>query len=171
MQNRDGWKYIHRGQVHCQTVVVTQRRVGTIHKTEIHVLHHLAQPVLSKRIQIRLGMLHEGYPHALLNNVLHTAEPFPNCVATVENDQPAVTPLTGGPPNTSKESTLKTLMAGFPKTFDGECRPMKGPPCHFRLIKGATPDAIRRSRPVAEPLLPRLKEELAASRSKESSGG
>ena len=32
MQNRDGWKYIHRGQVHCQTVVATQRRVGTIYK-------------------------------------------------------------------------------------------------------------------------------------------
>ena len=97
----------------------------------------------------------------LLNNVQHTTEPFPNTVATVEKDQPAVAPLTAGPPNTSKEQTLKTLMAGFPKTFDGECRPMKGPPCHFRLIKGATPVAIRGSRPVAEPLLPRLKEELA----------
>ena len=40
-------------------------------KTEIHVLHHLTQPVLSKRTQKRLGMLHEGYPHMLLNNVHH----------------------------------------------------------------------------------------------------
>ena len=31
--------------------------------TEIHVLHDLAQPVLSKHTQIHLGMLHEVYPH------------------------------------------------------------------------------------------------------------
>ena len=50
-------------------------------------------------------------------------------------------------------------MVSFPKTFDGECHLMKGPPCHFWLIKGATPVAIHVSGPVDQPLLPRLKEE------------
>ena len=45
---------------------------------EVHVLHNLAQPVLSKRTQIRLGMLHEGYPHTALNRVQYVDEPFPN---------------------------------------------------------------------------------------------
>jgi len=36
---------------------------------EILVLHNLAQPVLSKYTQIRLGMLHKEYPHAALNVV------------------------------------------------------------------------------------------------------
>ena len=141
-----------------------QRRDGSIRSaaTEIHVLHNLAQPVLSKRTQIRLGMLHEGYPHTALNRVQYAEEPFPNTVATATEDQPAVAPLTVGPSNTVKDRTLKKLMADFPKTFDGECRPMKGPPCHFRLVEGATPVAIRGSRPVAEPLLPRLKEEITA---------
>ena len=45
-------------------------------------------------------------------------------------------------------------MASFPKKFDGECRPNKGPSYHFWLIKGPTLVTIRRSRPVAEPPLP-----------------
>jgi len=74
MQNRDGWKYIHRGQVHCQTVVATQRRVGTIYKNRdprAPPSNTSKSPPLSKRTQKRLGMLHEGYPHMLLNNVHH----------------------------------------------------------------------------------------------------
>ena len=48
-----------------------QRRDGSMRSaaTEVHVLHNLAQPVLSKRTQIRLGMLDEGYPHTALNRV------------------------------------------------------------------------------------------------------
>ena len=83
-------------------------------------------------------------------------------VAGEGHHPPAVAPLTAGRSNEAKENTLKKLMANFPKTFDGECRAMKGPLCHFRLVDGATPTAIRGSRPVAEPFLPRLKEELAA---------
>ena len=88
------------------------------------MLHNLAQPDLSKRTQIRLGMLDEGYPHTALNRVQYAEEPFPNTVATATEDQPAVAPLTAGPSNTVKDRTLKKLMADFPKTFDGECRPI-----------------------------------------------
>ena len=101
-----------------------------------------------------------AYPHTALNRVQYAEESFPNTVATATEDQSAVAPQTAGPSNTVKDKTLKELMADFPKTFDGECHPMKGPPCHFRLVEGATPLAIRGSRPVAEPLLPRLKEEI-----------
>ena len=37
---------------------------------------------------------------------------------------------------------------------------LAGPPCHFELKEGATPVAMRGSRPVSVPLMPRLKEEL-----------
>ena len=74
--------------------------------TEIHMLHNLAQPVLSKYTQIRLGMLHKEYPHAALSVVLHSEEPFPNTVVREEQDQPAVAPLTADPPNEARENTL-----------------------------------------------------------------
>ena len=45
-------------------------------------------------------------------------------LATATEEQPAVAPLTAGPSNTVKDKTLKELMADFPKTFDGECRPI-----------------------------------------------
>ena len=149
-----------------------QRRDGSMRSaaTEVHVLHNLAQPVLSKRTQIRLGMLDEGYPHTALNRVQYAEEPFPNTVATATEDQSAVAPLTAGPSNTVKDRTLKKLMADFPKTFDGKCRPIKGPPCHFRLVKGATPVAIRGSRPVADPYSRALRKRSTRWRSKESSG-
>ena len=37
---------------------------------------------------------------------------------------------------------------------------MVSPPCHFELKDGATPVAMRGSRPIAVPLMPKLKEEL-----------
>ena len=33
---------------------------------------------------------------------------------------------------------LTKIMALFPKIFDGQCRPMAGPPCHFELREGYT---------------------------------
>ncbi|EFX65726.1 hypothetical protein DAPPUDRAFT_264306 [Daphnia pulex] len=47
-----------------------------------------------------------------------------------------------------------------PALLDGVCRPMHGPPCHFQLKEGAVLSAIRRSRPIAVPLMPRVKQEL-----------
>jgi hypothetical protein len=51
-------------------------------------------------------------------------------------------------------------MGEFLTIFDGKCRPMAGPPCHFQLTDGAKPVALRGSRPVSVPLLPRLKAEF-----------
>ena len=120
------------------------------------------QPVLSKNTQKSLGMLQKGYPHSAVNNIRREAAPFPNTVARSLKDRPVVAPLTASPSSALKETALKELMASFPKTFYRECRPMKGPPCHFQLIDGATPVAIPGSRPVAEPLLPSFKEELSS---------
>ncbi|KZS10058.1 TE: Reverse transcriptase [Daphnia magna] len=55
------------------------------------------------------------------------------------------------------EHDLNQLKADFPRIFDGTCRPMKGPPCHFQLMEGATPIAMRGTWPVSVPLMPRLK--------------
>lgn len=89
----------------------------------------------------------------------HVEELFPNTAANAAKEQPTVAPLTASSSSMSKDRTIKELMVSFPKTFDRECHLMKGPPCHFWLIKGATSVAIHVSGPVDEPLLPRLKEE------------
>jgi len=52
------------------------------------------------------------------------------------------------------------LMAEYPSIFDGICRPMRGPPCRFTLKEGAVPSAVWVSRPVAVPLMQKLKLEL-----------
>lgn len=59
-----------------------------------------------------------------------------------------------------KKEDLKKLTDEFPRIFDGVCRPMAGPACNFELKEGTIPTAIRGSRPVAQPLVPRLKKEL-----------
>jgi hypothetical protein len=51
-------------------------------------------------------------------------------------------------------------MTDFRVIFDGVCRPMKGPPCHFELNTDATPVSMRGSRPVAVPLMQKLKDKL-----------
>ena len=53
-------------------------------------------------------------------------------------------------------------MVSFSKTFGGDCRPSKGPPCHFSASQRATTVAICDSHPVGEPLLAQLKEEFIA---------
>ncbi|KZS18271.1 Uncharacterized protein APZ42_015591 [Daphnia magna] len=107
--------------------------------TDVHVLRELKQPVLSKKSQQALGMLPSGYPRIRVGSVAHT------------------------PPSASQQQAdLRQLMSEQPKIFDGTCRPMTGPPCHFQLVKNAKPVAMRGSRPVSVPLLPKLKAELDA---------
>jgi hypothetical protein len=59
-----------------------------------------------------------------------------------------------------KKENLNQLTAVHPHIFDGICRPMASPACHFELKEGAIPAAIHGSRPVSVPLMPRLKQEL-----------
>jgi hypothetical protein len=72
-------------------------------------------------------MLHIKYPHARINHI--TSRP------------------TFQPSEAQKEADLATLMAEVPRVFDGVCRVMAGPPCHFVLKEGAVPVKIRGSRP------------------------
>lgn len=104
--------------------------------TTIHVLRELKQPVLSKKSQQALHMLPPGYPHTYVSLV------------------------TGPVSSDRRKVDLDRLMGEFPTIFDGKCRPMAGPPCHFQLTDGAKPVALRGSRPVSVPLLPRLKAEF-----------
>jgi hypothetical protein len=53
-------------------------------------------------------------------------------------------------------------MAELPRVFNGVCRVMTGPPCHFFLKEGAVPVKIRGSRPVSEPLQAPFRDELDA---------
>lgn len=115
----------------------------------VHVLCGLKQPVLSKSSQIALGILHADYPHH------HFA------LVAVEQRVRLPSPVLDPPPSdTIRDADLKSLIAEFPAIFDGVCRPMTGPVCHFKLKDGATPFALRGSRPVAVPLLPLLRDEL-----------
>ena len=109
--------------------------------TVFHVLQDLQQPVISKGTQKKLGMLHAEYPHPCL-------------VATVS--PPSVPPVQPS----VQQSKLSELMAEYPSIFDGICRPMRGPPCRFTVKEGAVPSAVRGSRPVAVPLMQKLKLEL-----------
>lgn len=81
----------------------------------------------------------KGYPHARVNAVAEAS-----------------------PTDDRRREDLSQLMSEHPEIFDSQCRPMAGPPCHFRLVDNAQPVAMRGSRPVSVPLEPRLKAELDA---------
>jgi hypothetical protein len=118
----------------------------------IHVLQDLKQPVISQAIQKNLGMLPAGYPNQRVEifNINAHQEAFSNLLANIYTH----------PTEGIKQNDLKNLTNDFPLIFDGVCRPMAGPACHFELKKDAVPVAFRGSRPVAEPLMPLLKKEL-----------
>ncbi|KAI9550285.1 hypothetical protein GHT06_004929 [Daphnia sinensis] len=125
--------------------------------TTFHVLQNLKQPILSKKTQKALGMLPAGYPHESINAITKEEQRkdpgsifFPHLMASVVIN----------PTEERKKEDLKKLTEEFPRIFDGVCRPMVGPACHFKLKEGAIPMAIRGSCPVAGPLMPRLKKEL-----------
>ncbi|KZR99979.1 Uncharacterized protein APZ42_003928, partial [Daphnia magna] len=104
-------------------------------KTTFHVLQDLKQPVLSKKTQKALGMLPAGYPHESIN-AIKQEEPredpgskfFPRPMATVGIN----------PTEERKKEDLNQLTAVHPHIFDGICRPMAGPACHFELIRRVT---------------------------------
>lgn len=146
----------------------------------IHVLHHLKQAVLSKSTQRKLGMLPDHYPHARIRQVDEPTQP------EAETDSPSIystpfsvllnLPRSGAQFVAAVQATptlervqrdLKQFQEEFPSIFDGQCRPMRGPPCHFEIGKGAIPRAIRGSRPVAVPLMQPLREELDLLESQE----
>ena len=127
-------------------------------KTIIPVLWSLSQPVISKSTQISLGMLPSGYPHRQVQKLSKTnTYPFSHLMAVATEKKSESEPTTD-----RKQADKQALIWTFPDTFDGKCRPMNGLSCHFVLKDGATPVAMRGSRPVAEPLLPQLREELDA---------
>ena len=67
----------------------------------------LMTPVLCTATQRQLGMLHDGYPPARVNQLSTMASPMPTA--------------------TQKQADLESIMADFPKVFDGVCRVMDGP--------------------------------------------
>ncbi|KZS06702.1 Uncharacterized protein APZ42_029750, partial [Daphnia magna] len=77
----------------------------------MHVLKDLRQPVLSKATQKKLGVLPLDYPYWCVQSIRINVSPQ------------------------QKAEMLKSLMAPHPLIFDGVCRPMAGPPCHFQLLK------------------------------------
>jgi hypothetical protein len=138
----------------------------------VHVLQDLKQAVLPKSSQKKLGVLPESYPHARVSTLAWSA------ITNVETDSspsssllfphllsrpPApmtVAALESGVTGERKAADLKNFMTDFRVIFDGVCRPMKGPPCHFELNTDATPVSMRGSRPVAVPLMQKLKDKL-----------
>ena len=86
-------------------------------------------------------MLHIKYPHARINHI--TSRP------------------TFQPSEAQKEADLESLMAEVQRVFDGVCRVMAGPLCHFVLKEGAVPVKIRGSRPISKPLRVPFRDELA----------
>ena len=135
--------------------------------TKIHVLDDLQQPVLSKSTQRKFGMIPAGYPHEKAdysNKAEHLdhrpiSEVFRNILA-ISTPATQITNGVSHPSPEEKQKDIQKIMGEFPNIVDGRCRAMRGPPCHFELQEGAKPVSMRGSRPVAVPLMPRLKEEL-----------
>ena len=110
---------------------------------------------------MKLGMLLAEYPHKRMKRRDYTEKHVFSHFLAVEKDQVEATDevrQTTTPNN--KEADKKRIMERFPKAFDGECRPMNGPPFHFVVKDGAILVVMRGSCPVAVPLIPKLKEEL-----------
>ena len=112
---------------------IVSNKVSRSIDTNIHVLRELKKPVLSKNSQQAIHMLPPDYPATCINLVTEAV--------TVDR----------------QKADLERLIGEFPNIFDGQCRSMSGSPCHFQLIDGVLPAAMRGSRPVSVPLLPRLK--------------
>jgi hypothetical protein len=66
-------------------------------KTTIRVLENLQQPVLCSATQRQLGILHDSYPQARINQLSSPTSPYPS--------------------DAQKEANLTSLMAEFPKIF------------------------------------------------------
>ena len=110
-------------------------------QTEVHVLHNLSQAVLSKNTQMQLRMLHEGYPHTKICHIETPAKNpsamsvFPNLMTRKLEKCSTIAPVTTQPTENQKQAKLSDLMAGFPKTFDGKCYPMKYPNHSYRASR------------------------------------
>ena len=149
-------------------------------RVQLNVLHNLKQPVLSRQTQCKMGMLPAAYPYARVHQ-LDTAQPkvkitrseqpcepisstpthlFPHTMARLPLNKSEIAVVHPAPSAEKRKEDLQRLTGEFPLIFDGQCRPMKGPPCRFELKEGATPVAMRGSRPVSVPLMPRLKDEI-----------
>jgi hypothetical protein len=83
--------------------------------TTVHVLKKLKQAVICTKKQQKLGMIHDGYPLARVNQV------YSRSTAT------------------QMKKDLDQLMTEHPRVFDGVCRIMTRPPCYFTSKKGQSP--------------------------------
>ncbi|KZS02854.1 Uncharacterized protein APZ42_034560 [Daphnia magna] len=128
--------------------------------TTVHVLQDLKQAELSKSSQKKLGMWPESYPHARLSTLTSSAftdvgtdsSPIPSLLFPHLLSRPMSAPMTvaslePGITGERKAADLKNFLTNFRLIFDGVCRPMKVPPCHFELKADATPVSMRGSRP------------------------
>ena len=97
--------------------------------TTLHVLEDLQQTVLCSATQRKLGMLHTKYPHARINTISSTPSHQPS--------------------DAQKEADLSSLMAEFPRVFDGVCRVMTGP--HVILFSRKAPSRLRFVAPARYP--------------------
>ncbi|KRZ04694.1 hypothetical protein T11_14481 [Trichinella zimbabwensis] len=61
---------------------------------------------------------------------------------------------------------MKQLISEFLSIFDGVCRSVKGPPCHFKLRDGEVPTAVKDCHPVSVTLLSKLKDALQSVENK-----
>ncbi|XP_032791630.2 uncharacterized protein LOC116928637 [Daphnia magna] len=139
--------------------------------TTVHVLQDLKQAELSKSSQKKLGMWPESYPHARLSTLTSSAftdvgtdsSPIPSLLFPHLLSRPMSAPMTvaslePGITGERKAADLKNFLTNFRLIFDGVCRPMKVPPCHFELKADATPVSMRGSRPVAVPVMQMLRD-------------
>ena len=95
-----------------------------------------------------------------------SAELFPHVIARMPLAESAIDridridPFSPATTEKKKKEDPQRLIGEFPLISDGQCRPMKEPPCHLQLNEGVNPVATRGPQIVSVPLMPRPKEEL-----------
>ena len=124
--------------------------------TTIHVLDKLKEAILSIFFYY-IYLWIENYPHSGFSSVTTTVRTDAEAGSTAappEGAQSSASPpslffrrvlshslpgsemvarVESGITSERKEADLRQLMSEFPIIFDGVCRPMKGPQCHFQL--------------------------------------
>ena len=116
------------------------------HRTKVHVLKGLKCPILSRKSLQKLKLIPDNFPYEQVNTVQTKQEDGVRAARKSSSVTPA--------------EDLDELKKKFPKIFDGQVRVMKGETCRITLKEDAVPFSVSTARHVAEPLMPKVKDEL-----------
>ena len=113
---------------------------GRKHKTHLHVIKGLNDPLLSKKSCIALGLIPRGWPTSAMVGALSLKAPGKGGEQKVAKHAP------------ESPATMESFIKEFPEVFreDGLLKAMEGPPMKVELVANA--QAVRRYKPYSVPV-------------------